>query len=147
MRVKNLLICFFCVFGTSLFAQTTSLKHYSDELQNFDGWANAVFEESIKGSEYENNADLVIEAISKKLSEKFTPVYKMTKNNMWLCKQALNECETEKGEIYRITCANSEKAIDSIMVYAIIKDNAEFSWCAFSVSFFDLLKNLSANED
>ena len=69
MRVKNLLIRFFCVFGTSLFAQTTSLKHYSDELQNFDGWANAVFEESIKGSEYENNADLVIEAISKKLSE------------------------------------------------------------------------------
>lgn len=131
MKKIALIIFLFCiVFLGSLSAQSLNLKVYTSPLynsiDNYSGRAVAVYlqEDEIGG-------------IKKILQEHGRYINKLSKNNSWLCWQALREWEYKDGETYLIILTDEiypttlfEKYI---AIIATIEDNEKtFSWWGVS---------------
>ena len=142
-NLKKLFILFsffLIIISSNLFAQNADLKHYSDYSKDFDGWATALFLE-----DYNNENDVSDEYLEHCLSlstsilpEGLKQVSKLTKNNDWLFRKALNEWDYKVGELYCVICSNSKYSTDGIIIFAIIKSNKNISWRGYIINESDL---------
>lgn len=140
---KIYIICFLqLLFISNCFAQNTELKYYSDYSQDFSGYSVAIYlenyldEELNVAGEEEEFLEVLDEYIQSRLEENvqdvnLIPLSKLTKNNDWLFRQALNEWDYEKGEIYLVACTDSMFAKSGILLIVVIKGENDFLWRAF----------------
>ena len=138
MQKKVYLILYLIVTGVPVvLAQNADGKHYSDYSRGFNGWAVAMFIEDL-GNDVWGEEDEFIEYVSLKLADKLKPGSKLTKNNDWLMKKALNEWDYKPGEFYAVMCADSKYATEGILIFVVIKQKGDFAWVAFFVDENDL---------
>ena len=135
---KNLFFIFFFLISVMGFSQNSDFKYYFDENLGFKGYSVAILQGNFKDYEKNNIQDL-IKYFDEKMAD-YSHIQKLTKNNLWLCKKALNEWDIEKDEVYFIKIANSEDAKSMVIIYAIITENKDFIWTAYSLDYFDILK-------
>lgn len=140
---KIYIICFLhLLFISNCFAQNTELKYYSDYSQDFSGYSVATYlndyldEELNIANDDEEFLEVLDEYIQSRLEENvqdvnLIPLSKLTKNNDWLFRQALNEWDYEKGEIYLVACTDSMFAKSGILLIVVIKGENDFLWRAF----------------
>lgn len=140
---KIYIICFLhLLFISNCFAQNTELKYYSDYFQDFSGYSVAIYlenyldEELNVAGEEEEFLEVLDEYIQSFLEENvqdinLTPLSKLTKNNDWLFRQALNEWDYEEGEVYLVACTDSMFAKSGILLIVVIKGENDFLWRAF----------------
>ena len=140
---KIYIICFLhLLFIPNCFAQNTELKYYSDYSQDFSGYSVATYlndyldEELNIANDDEEFLEVLDEYIQSRLEENvqdvnLIPLSKLTKNNDWLFRQALNEWDYEKGEIYLVACTDSMFAKSGILLIVVIKGENDFLWRAF----------------
>lgn len=131
-RCFSLLILFFLTIR--LFAQNTDLKYYSDLTKDFSGYAVAIYYGNIKEIDENATEEEFLDFIEEELSDKLTQINKLTKKNNWLYKQALEEWEYSKGEVYGVICAESKYAQDGILLFVVVKGKNDFLWCAYSIN-------------
>ena len=110
------------------FAQNTDLKYYSSILDgdydnNFEGVAAAIF----LGDSTEVD-DEMIEEFKNKFPEDIRNISKLTRNNLWLCRKALNEWDYKKGEYYLVICADNAYATEVIVLLVTITGKDDFTW-------------------
>lgn len=142
----------FCLFSLLLlinlancFAQNTDFKYYSsiqdgDYNNNFKGVALAIF----LGSSSNIN-DETIEKFKNKFPDNIQNISKLTKNNFWLCRKALNEWDYENGEHYLVMCADNEYSTELIVLLVTITGKDEFKWWGKVITEkdFALFENMS----
>lgn len=134
MKKRVLLSIFITMLlGTKVFAQNFDLKSYSDYSQDFSGAAAAMFlgeMDSELQSEYDSKLDL--------LSEQLTEVKKLTKNNNWLLKKAMNEWEFQKGEIYLVFLAENRFSDNGIILFVQVDAKDHYIWRGWTISEDDI---------
>lgn len=155
---KIYIICFLhLLFISNCFAQNTELKYYSDYSQDFSGYSVAIYlenyldEELNVAGEEEEFLEVLDEYIQSRLEENvqdvnLIPLSKLTKNNDWLFRQALNEWDYEKGEIYLVACTDSMFAKSGILLIVVIKGENDFLWRAFLAEENENLDKLFSGE-
>lgn len=135
-------LVYLLLFISNCFAQNTELKYYSDYSKNFSGYSVAIYlnnyfdEELNVAGEEEEFLEIFYEYIQSFLDENdqdisLTPLSKLTKNNDWLFRKALNEWDYEEGEVYGVICTDSKFAKSGIFLIAVIKGENDFLWRAF----------------
>ena len=129
-----ILFVFIFIFSIQVFAQNTDLKYYSDYNNDFSGYAVAVYYGNINELETPASEQEFMDLIIEKCSDKMTRILKLTKKNNWLYKQALNEWDYEKGEVYAVICAESKYAQEGILFFVIVKGKNDFLWTAYSIN-------------
>lgn len=141
--MKRKLIIIFSLLLTSIncFTQNAEPKHYSDYLKDFSGYAAAIFLGNL--SELNNiGEDEFLEMISDEIGDKLTAVSKLTKNNNWLFRQAMNEWDYEKGEVYFVVCYESEQSSNGLLFFTIVRAEDDFSWIAYIINEDDDLDDM-----
>ena len=121
----------------SVFAQNSDLKYYSDYSQGFEGWACSFFIGNFKEIAEELTADEAMELLTGKLVRSLKSVSKLTKNNSWLMKMALNEWECEEGELYSVFCTDSYFSESGLLIFAVIDGKESYKWWAYLVDLND----------
>lgn len=143
MKKKNL-VCLTLPFliCTFIFAQTTDLKRYSDYDKGFSGYAVAVYQDNLLNRNISDKD--FYDILTEKLDPKLTPVEKLTKRNNWLFRQAINEYDYEKGEVYIVVCGDSLSSTEALMFFVYVKGKDNFVWKAYTFKEDDLsnLENL-----
>lgn len=132
MKKRLFIILFISIVSLKLFAQNSDLKYYSDFINNFSGYAVAVYYGNIQDTQYKTEKE-VMNYISESCEGKLTRVYKLTKNNNWLYKQAMNEWDYEKGELYGVICADSLFSTNGIFFFVLVNGKDDFSWLAYYI--------------
>lgn len=141
---KIYIFCFlYLLFISNCFAQNAELKFYSDYSQDFSGYSVATYLNDYLDEELNiaNDDEEFLEVFDDEYIQSFlneniqginlTPLSKLTKNNDWLFRQALNEWDYEKGEIYLVACTDSKFAKSGIFLIVVIKGENDFLWRAF----------------
>ncbi|QQO07654.1 hypothetical protein [Breznakiella homolactica] len=132
---KNVL--FLCIFFLAtngfLAAQNSEIKQYSDPINGYSGVAAAEYIDNYSDelSEYTDKEfdDLMQEYFEEMLGSDGKAIDKISKNNYWLCQQALNEWDLEDGELYLVVCADNMYSTDPFVFLIIIEDSGEsFKW-------------------
>lgn len=142
--MKRKLIIIFSLLLTSIncFTQNAEPKHYLDSSKGFSGYATAIFLGNL--SELDNTgAEDFFEMISDEIGDKLTAVSKLTKNNNWLFRQAMNEWDYEKDEVYLTICSESKQSSKGLLFFIIVKGEDDFSWIAYIINEDDDLDNLN----
>lgn len=126
----------------STFAQNTNLKYYSDYTKDFSGYAVAVYQGTLKDLGITEKE--FFDRISETIDDTIPPVQKLTKKNNWLFRQALNEYDYEKDEIYIVACAESLYSSEALIFLVLIKGKNDFTWQAYNLKEDDIgtLENL-----
>ena len=127
-KILPIFILFLFLGATNCFSQNIIMKDYYDTVQGFEGAACAHYLGDINETETKESLAL-LKAIIPETAKTFT---KLTKNNMWLCKQALNEWDYQKDECYLVFCAESRWANNCILLIVTIKENNDFDWIGIS---------------
>lgn len=86
--------------------------------------------------------DEFLEMISDEIGNKLTAVSKLTKNNNWLFRQAMNEWDYEKGEVYFIVCYESKQSSNGLLFFTIVRAEDDFSWIAYIINEYDDLDDM-----
>lgn len=108
-----IIICF-AIFGR-VYAQIMDYKYYNDFSGN-DGYAVAIY---ISPNEETVILDRFFKAPGRDLK-------KLSKRNVWLCWQALNEYDISDGEAYIIgICKDGMCSSEGIVLYVTITDNGK----------------------
>lgn len=150
---KIYIICFlYLLFISNCFAQNTELKYYSDYSQDFSGYSVAIYygnylDAELNVADEEDFLDILDESFQSRLEENaqdvnLIPLSKLTKNNDWLFRQALNEWDYEEGEVYGVICTDSMFAKSEILLIVVIKGENDFLWRAFLMNENDNLDKL-----
>ncbi len=134
MTKKNLLFLIFIFLSIKLFAQTTDLKYYSDYSKNFSGYAVAVYYGNISEIDKTATEEEILNYIIEKCSGKLTRINKLTKKNNWLYKEAMNEWECSKGELYGVLCVDTLYAKEGIFLFVIVRGQNDFIWAAYEIN-------------
>ena len=130
---KKLFSIFFILFlaGVNSFAQNTDPKFYSDISNGFSGYSVALYLGNLK--DLDNiSPDEFFERVSDKLDNDFSPIKKVTKNNNWLFRKAINEWEYEKNEVYVVCCADSKYSDSALVFFVVTKGKDDFKWVAYN---------------
>lgn len=154
---KIYIICFLqLLFISNCFAQNTELKYYSDYSQDFSGYSVAIYygnylDAELNVADEEDFLDILDESFQSRLEENvqdvnLIPLSKLTKNNDWLFRQALNEWDYEEGEVYGVICTDSMFAKSEILLIVVIKGENDFLWRAFLMNENDNLDKLFSGE-
>jgi hypothetical protein len=143
MKIKILFVFFIFSINEFANAQNFDLKYYSDYTNGFRGVAVAVYLDNIGadnlGLERSELNDIIAEFFEEIFPSTGRTIDKLSRNNYWLCQQALNEWNTEAGEIYMIICADNMYSDDCIVIIAMIENGrGAFSWWGKTVSTKDL---------
>lgn len=117
-----------CLYNT--FSQDGDLKLYSDYKNGFKGAAQAIF----VGEDKPEIQEKLQKFLSVLLSEDVQQVSKITKNNMWLLTQALNEWDYQKDEYYIAIVAENRWATNGLLFIVKIKGKDDFEWKGFYIS-------------
>ena len=114
MKKKIVLtVIFICSVFIAAYSQNMDLKHYMDDSSLDDGYAVAVYIPP-------NEESTVFDDFSKELGRDLT---KLSKSNVWLCWQALNEYDISDGESYIVLICKSLFSPESIALYVTITNN------------------------
>lgn len=125
------LISFF--FESILFGQNLDLKNYSDYSQDFSGSACAIYLGNLNDID-KDKLDSRIELLSDTLTE----VKKLTKNNNWLLKKAMNEWDYQVGEVYFAVLLDNQYADNGVFAFVQVNKNNQYTWKAWTVTTVDL---------
>ena len=119
--LKKILTFLFCIFIFSVysFAQNTNLKFYSDYSKDFSGYAVAVYQGTLKDLGITEKE--LFNRLSETIDDTVPPIQKLTKKNNWLFRQALNEYEYEKDEIYIVACVDNLYSTEGLIFIVLIK--------------------------
>ena len=141
---KIYIFCFlYLLFISNRFAQNAELKFYSDYSQDFSGYSVATYLNDYLDEELNiaNDEEEFLEVCDDEYIQSFlneniqginlTPLSKVTKNNDWLFRQALNEWDYEEGEVYLVACTDSKFAKSAICLFVVINEENDFLWRAF----------------
>ena len=120
--------------GYHCFAQNFDLKYYSsiqdgDYTSNYKVYSYAEY----IGIASEINEDK-IEEFKNNLPDSVRVVQKMTKNNLWLIKKAINEWDYKIDEYYIVACADSPYADTGIFLFVKILAKDKFDWWGFVIT-------------
>lgn len=139
---KFIFIIFIFIVTTVCFAQNADMKHYTDYTQGFDGWAMSVYLDDLKKEDVIGNENELLNYMNQEISSRtgLAPIPKLTKNNTWLFKKALNEWDYEPGEAYMVFCADSKYSNDGILIFTIIKRKDECLWRAYPININEIDK-------
>ena len=131
---------------TSIFAQNSDLKYYSsiqdgDYNNNFSGYATALFiadSEDVDEQRIEDGKRKIIEVLPE------SQIAKLTKNNVWLYKKALNEWDYKKGEWYLVMLTNNLYSDEVIFLIVKIQSKDDFDWWGITLTErnMDVLKQI-----
>lgn len=114
MKKKIVLtVIFICSVFIAAYSQNMDLKHYMDDSSLDDGYAVAVYIPP-------NEESTVFDDFSKELGRDLT---KLSKFNIWLCWQALNEYDISDGESYIVLICKSLFSPEAIALYVTITNN------------------------
>ena len=142
--MKKIVFLFVLLFASiHCFAQNADLKHYYDFSQGYDGWATAMFLDDYIKQDITGQENDYFELINNKIAEKLTPITKLTKNNNWLFRKALNEWDYGKGEMYAVICSDSPFAKTGVMIVILVKENNDLIWHAYSINEGDFDKTFN----
>lgn len=144
MKKRVLLVIFITMLiGTKVFAQNFDLKSYSDYSQGFSGAAAALFLGEMD-AEFQSDYDAKLDL----LSEQLTEVKKLTKNNNWLLKKAMNEWDFQKNEIYLVFLAESRYSDNGIILFVQVDARDHYIWRGWTITEddADALSELFAEE-
>ena len=152
--MKKKLFSIFCILflvGVNSFAQNTDPKFYSDISNGFSGYSVALYLGNLK--DLDNiSPDEFFERVSDKLDNDFSPIRKVTKNNNWLFRKAINEWEYEKNEVYVVCCADSKYSDSALVFFVVTKGKDDFKWVAYNFNETDferiaeIMKEEEAND-
>ena len=137
--MRKIFFCFF-VFSISgyVYAQDFNLRHYSDHRNGFRGVASAIFINNFG----EIDLSELDERMLKFWDEIGIPgrsVDRITRNNYWLARQALNEWDIKDGDLFLIICAESRVSEEALLMIALIENRGEnFRWWGRIVSMRDI---------
>ncbi|MGI0511058.1 hypothetical protein HH007_04720 [Treponema denticola] len=113
MKKKIVLtVIFICSVFTAVYAQQIDFKYYNDLSEN-SGYAVALYIPP-------NKESTVFDNFSKEPGRDLT---KLSKSNVWLCWQALNEYDISDGESYIVLICKSLFSPESIALYVTITNN------------------------
>jgi hypothetical protein len=128
MKNKLFVAIFFILITGFLNAQNLDLKGYYDATNGYMGMAVAIY---LDNSELEN--------IESKFSSIGRDINKLTRENYWLCWEALGEWDIEDGETYLILCADNRFSENLIIIIAKIENGGKsFSWWGKNIFSSDL---------
>ncbi len=128
-----ILIFAFALLPLTLFAQNPDLKYYRDYSQDFEGYAGSVYFGKLDEIIYDvSSIDEYFEIIKENMGDTLTPVSKLTKNNAWLLKKAMNEWDYEPEEIYLVFISQSYSGKNGILVLAVVDERKSYKWIAFN---------------
>ena len=114
MKKKIMLtVIFICSVFIAAYSQNMDLKHYMDDSSLDDGYAVAVYIPP-------NEESTVFDDFSKEPGRDLT---KLSKFNIWLCWQALNEYDISDGESYIVLICKSLFSSEAIALYVTITNN------------------------
>lgn len=143
MSKKHLLVTVFFIFLIGYInAQTFDLRHYSDFRSGFRGVAAAIYIDNIRYTDIEIS-DIELDEIMEEFFEEMfesqgRSVYRITRNNQWLARQALNEWDLEYGDIFLIVVAEHRFSETALVMIALVESNGEdFRWWARIMSDMD----------
>ncbi|UTC96271.1 hypothetical protein E4N85_11230 [Treponema denticola] len=108
-----LTVIFICSVFIAAYSQNMDLKHYMDDSSLDDGYAVALYIPP-------NKESTVFDNFSKEPGRDLT---KLSKSNVWLCWQALNEYDISDGESYIVLICKSLFSPESIALYVTITNN------------------------
>jgi hypothetical protein len=108
-----LTVIFICSVFTAAYAQNMDLKHYVDDSSLDDGYAVAIYISP-------NEESTVFDNFSKEPGRNLT---KLSKFNVWLCWQALNEYDISDGESYIVFMCKELFSSEGIALYVTITNN------------------------
>ena len=116
-------------------AQNLNLRSYSDIREGFRGVAIAVFVENIEDVineiSYSEMDEFMLEYLDEMFPEQGRNVDRLTRNNQWLARQALNEWDLEKNDIFIVICAENRYADSAIVMMVLINEDGEsYRWWA-----------------
>jgi len=140
-KKRLLLIIIFLFFNGLLSAQTFNLRHYSDFRNGFRGVATAMYIDNIRDVdlEYADLDEMMQEFFDEIFEDRGRRVDRITRNNQWLARQALNEWDLEDGDIFLIVCAENRFSETVLVLIALIEEGGEnFRWWARTLSMSDL---------
>lgn len=152
--MKKKLFSIFCILflvGVNSFAQNTDPKFYSDISNGFSGYSVALYLGNLKDLD-SISPDEFFERVSDKLDNDFSPIRKVTKNNNWLFRKAINEWEYEKNEVYVVCCADSKYSDSALVFFVVTKGKDDFKWVAYNFNETDferiaeIMKEEEAND-
>lgn len=107
-------VIFICSLFTVAYAQNADFKHYMDNSSLDDGYAFAIY---IPPDEKSTIFDNFSKAEGRALT-------KLSKFNVWLCWQALNEYNISDGESYIVAmCTDPILSSEIIVLYVTITNN------------------------
>ena len=129
-KILPMFILFLFFGATTCFSQNINMKDYHDYVQGFEGTSTAVYLGDINDNEIQERLELFMSIIP----ETARTVTKLTKNNMWLLKQALNEWDYTKDECYLVLCAESRWANNCILLIVTIEEDNDFDWFGISLN-------------
>ncbi|WP_147624225.1 hypothetical protein [Treponema denticola] len=108
-----LTVIFICSVFTAAYAQNMDLKHYVDDSSLDDGYAVAIYISP-------NEESTVFDNFSKEPGRNLT---KLSKFNVWLCWQALNEYDISDGKSYIVFMCKELFSSEGIALYVTITNN------------------------
>ena len=122
MKRKFLFVFIFFVLSISCFSQNSDLKYYSGIEKDYDGWALAEYVDKL-----EDDDIIFLNAYIEAFKALFTKINvevleKVSKKNLWLFQQALDEWDYKSGEIYAVFCSESYDEDEGILFLAIVNE-------------------------
>ena len=142
MYKKYLFIALLIMFQHNfLNAQNFNLRNYSDHRQGFRGVATAIFVDNIADiiceiPDYELE-EMMLEYLEEIFGSRGRLIDRITRNNQWLARQALNEWDLENYDIFFVITAEHRFADSALIMIVLIEDNgASFRWWGRVVSEF-----------
>lgn len=143
MKRKFLFVFIFFVLSISCFSQNSDLKYYSDIEKDYDGWALAEYVDKLE-DDYIIFLNAYIEAFKALFTKINVEVLeKVSKKNLWLFQQALDEWDYKSGEIYAVFCSESYDEDEGILFLAIVNEEDTPEWVAAYIN-IDQMEDLGS---
>ncbi len=143
MKRKFLFVFIFFVLSISCFSQNSDLKYYSGIEKDYDGWALAEYVDKLEDDDiiFLNAYIEVFKAIFTKINVEV--LEKVSKKDLWLFQQALDEWDYKSGEIYLVFCSESYDEDEGIVFLAIVNEEDTPEWVAAYIN-IDQMEDLGS---
>lgn len=114
---RGLLIACLLLVGSffSIFAEEADIEltYYQDKEKGFSGYVSADLLENA----VDFLADLMLQSIMLPLfEESFTPLEKISENDLWLVDQSLKGKKIQEGDLYMVFCSSTEELEAGVFV-------------------------------
>ena len=143
MNKKYIIFSYIFIISVGLLnSQDLNLKYYSDPRNGFSGVATAFFIDNVRDiiSEHTDSewGVMMNNYLDDNYGSRGRTVDRLTRNNQWLSRQALNEWDLEYGDVFVIYCGESRFAQTALVLITIIGEGEEiYRWWGRIISMAD----------